>query len=84
MRTCRHHNNAGRRQIQRGKLIKQMEQLAAGMGVPYGDSQLDEGSAGIISVANDRIQNHVQGQKEPAPEGCDRGRFPIGHARQFV
>ena len=38
MRTRRHHNNEGRRQIQRGKLVDRTQRLASQMGVPYGDS----------------------------------------------
>lgn len=35
MKTRRHHNNTGYRQIQRGKPAKQMEALAKRLGVPF-------------------------------------------------
>lgn len=37
MRTRRHHNNEGRRGIQRGRTVERAERLAQQMGVPCGN-----------------------------------------------
>jgi hypothetical protein len=36
MKTRRHHNNRGARQIKRGRTRRQVEEIAKRLGVPYG------------------------------------------------
>ncbi len=40
MKTRRHHNNKGYRQIKRGKTVEQVKGIAKKLGIPYGDKKL--------------------------------------------
>lgn len=40
MKTRRHHNNDGRRQIKGGKTREQVKRLAKRLGIPYGSPSL--------------------------------------------
>lgn len=46
MKTRRHHNNKGSRQIKKGKTVEQVKRIAKKLGIPYGrraSSALGEG-----------------------------------------